>query len=112
MSELRLGDEVDDHCTKCKRITNHAIVSLVNGEPAKVRCRTCYNDHDFRRGEAPPSKKDLKKAQLFQEVLAAGAGPSTEPVAATEPAEAPAPPPEPEPEPKPVPARKTRAKKS
>jgi hypothetical protein len=70
MSEFRLGDEVDDFCIKCKRMTNHAIVSLLNGNPAKVRCRSCYNDHDFRHGEAPPSKKDLKKAQLFQEVLA------------------------------------------
>jgi hypothetical protein len=77
MPEYRLGDDVDDFCIKCKRITNHAIVSLLNEEPAKVRCRTCYNDHDFRRCEIPPSKKDLKKAQLFQEVLAGqGAAPA------------------------------------
>ena len=66
----RLGDDTDDYCIKCKRLTNHAIVSLINEEPAKVRCRTCYNDHDFRRCEIPPSKKDLKKAALFNEVLA------------------------------------------
>ena len=69
MSDLRLGDEIDDFCVKCRRVTNHSIVSLVNAEPAKVRCRTCYSDHDFRRGIAPPSKKDLKKEQLFKEVL-------------------------------------------
>ena len=40
-------------------------------EVAKVRCRTCYHDHDYRNEEAPPSKKDLKKAELFKEVLAA-----------------------------------------
>ncbi|MBL8210251.1 MAG: hypothetical protein JNK87_06045 [Bryobacterales bacterium] len=68
----RLGDDVDDYCIKCKRVTNHSIVSLLNEDPAKVRCRTCYNDHDFRRCEIPPSKKDLKKAQLLQEVLAGG----------------------------------------
>lgn len=69
----RLGDDIDDFCIKCKRVTNHAIVSLLNEDPAKVRCRTCYNDHDFRRCEIPPSKKDLKKAALFNEVLAAAA---------------------------------------
>lgn len=70
MWELRLGDDVDDFCVKCKRLTNHTIVSLVEEKPAKVRCRTCYNDHDFRNGEAPPSKKDLaKKEALFNEVL-------------------------------------------
>ncbi len=66
-------------------------------EPAKVRCRTCYHDHDFRHEQAPPSKKDLKKAELFKEVLAAavpGAPPSR-----TAPIE---PPPEPEPPPKPA----------
>ncbi|MBL8232234.1 MAG: hypothetical protein JNL98_27310 [Bryobacterales bacterium] len=68
----RLGDDVDDYCIKCKRITNHAIVSLMGEDPAKVRCRTCYNDHDFRRCEIPPSKKDLKKMALLSEALAAG----------------------------------------
>jgi hypothetical protein len=71
MGELRLGDVIDDFCVKCKRITNHSVVSIVNGEPAKVRCRTCYSDHDYRHEQAPPSKKDLKKAELFNEVLAA-----------------------------------------
>jgi hypothetical protein len=70
MWELRLGDDLDDYCIKCKRLTNHTIVSLVEEKPAKVRCRTCYNDHDFRNGEVPPSKKELKaKAALFNEVL-------------------------------------------
>jgi recombinational DNA repair protein (RecF pathway) len=64
-----LGDELDDHCVKCRRVTNHAIVSMVSGQPAKVRCRTCYSDHDYRHEKAPPSKKDLKKEQLFKEVL-------------------------------------------
>jgi hypothetical protein len=72
----RLGDDVDDYCIKCKRVTNHSIVSLLGEDPAKVRCRTCYNDHDFRRCEVPPSKKDLKKAQLLAEVLAGGGAPA------------------------------------
>ncbi len=71
MPEFRLGDVIDDHCIKCRRITNHSIVSIVAAKPAKVRCRTCYHDHDYRNEEAPPSKKDLKKAELFKEVLAA-----------------------------------------
>jgi hypothetical protein len=71
MTEFRLGDVIDDHCIKCRRITNHSIVSIVTAKPAKVRCRTCYHDHDYRHEEAPPSKKDLKKAELFKEVLAA-----------------------------------------
>ena len=68
--EMRLGDIIDDFCVKCRRLTNHAIVSLLNGSAAKVRCRTCYSDHDYRNEQAPPSKKELKKAALFNEVLA------------------------------------------
>lgn len=69
MTEHRLGDVIDDHCIKCRRVTNHSIVSIVEDEAAKVRCRTCYHDHDYRHEQPPPSKKDLKKLELFNEVL-------------------------------------------
>jgi hypothetical protein len=85
MDEMRLGDVIDDHCVKCRRITNHSIVSLVNGEAAKVRCRTCYHDHDYRHEQPPPSKKDLKKAEAEAQAATAGGsedgnGPGTAPV--------------------------------
>jgi hypothetical protein len=69
MSELRLGDVIDDYCVKCRRLTNHSIVSIVDGQVAKVRCRSCYHDHNYLHEQAPPSKKDLKKAELFNAVL-------------------------------------------
>ncbi len=62
--ETRLGDIIDDYCIKCKRIMNHAVVSILDGGPAKVRCRTCYNDHDYRHEIAPPPKVDPRKAAL------------------------------------------------
>src|SRR5512141_2496655 len=67
--EVRLGDDIDDFCVRCKRVMNHAVVSVMNGEPAKVRCRTCHSDHDFRHEQAPPPKVDPRKAALFNEVL-------------------------------------------
>jgi hypothetical protein len=69
MREPRLGDDIDDFCVRCKRVMNHAIVSVINGEAAKVRCRTCHSDHDFRHEQAPPPKVDPRKAALFSEVL-------------------------------------------
>jgi len=69
MREPRLGDDIDDYCVRCKRVMNHAVVSVLNGEPAKVRCRTCHSDHDFRHEQAPPPKVDLRKQALFHEVL-------------------------------------------
>jgi hypothetical protein len=82
----RLGDDIDDFCPKCKRVTNHVICSLTGDKPAKVRCRTCYHEQDFRDCVPPPSKRDLKKAELFNQVLnaapaAAAAEPAAEPAA-------------------------------
>lgn len=80
MPEQRLGDDIDDFCIKCKRLSNHLIVSLLDGAAAKVRCRSCYSEHDYRREQAPPSKKELKKLQLAAaEAAAAANGASTKP---------------------------------
>ena len=69
MREVRLGDDIDDFCVRCKRVMNHAVVSVINAEPAKVRCRTCHSDHDYRREQPPPPKVDPRKQALFNEVL-------------------------------------------
>ena len=85
MRAARLGDDIDDFCVKCKRVMNHAVVSILNDEPAKVRCRTCHSDHDFRREQPPPPKVDPRKAALFNQVLAnvtGGAPAAPEPAAA------------------------------
>ncbi len=80
MRDLRLGDVLDDYCVKCRRLTNHSIVSLMNGTAAKVRCRTCYSDHDYRNEQAPPTKKELlKQKELFNAVLS-GVAPAEQPV--------------------------------
>jgi len=63
--ELRLGDVIDDYCIKCRRLTNHSVVSLMEGEVAKVRCRSCYHEHTYLHEQAPPSRKELKKAELL-----------------------------------------------
>src|SRR4030081_2067116 len=69
MRDVRLGDDIDDFCVRCKRVMNHNVVSVLNGAPAKVRCRTCHSDHDFRNEQPPPPKVDARKAALFKEVL-------------------------------------------
>jgi len=69
MREIRLGDDIDDFCVRCKRVMNHNVVSVLDGKPAKVRCRTCYSDHDFRNEQPPPPKIDARKAALFNDVL-------------------------------------------
>lgn len=69
MRDIRLGDDIDDFCVRCKRVMNHNVVSVLNNAPAKVRCRICHSDHDFRNEQPPPPKVDLRKQALFNEVL-------------------------------------------
>ena len=78
--DVRLGDDIDDFCIRCKRVMNHAVVSIINAEPAKVRCRTCHSDHDFRHEQPPPPKVDPRKQALFNEVLKK-VDPTAEPIA-------------------------------
>ena len=84
MREPRLGDDIDDYCVRCKRIMNHSVVSVINAEPAKVRCRICHSDHDFRHEQAPPLKVDARKQALFNEVLKKANPLAVEAVAAIE----------------------------
>jgi hypothetical protein len=85
MRAARLGDDIDDFCVKCKRVMNHSVVSILGDAPAKVRCRTCHSDHDFRNEQPPPPKVDPRKAALFNQVLGnvTGLPPEVAPVAAS-----------------------------
>src|ERR1041384_2553188 len=69
MRDVRLGDDIDDFCVRCKRVMNHNVVSVLDGKPAKVRCRTCHSDHDFRNEQPPPPKVGARKAALYSGVL-------------------------------------------
>src|SRR5262249_40070088 len=53
---LRLGDLVDDYCPRERRITNHAIVAIVNDGIRQTRCTTCDTEHVFK-GAKPPRRR-------------------------------------------------------
>jgi len=38
---VRLGDVLDDYCSRCRLIMNHGVVGMVGDEVKKVRCNTC-----------------------------------------------------------------------
>jgi len=50
---LRLGDLVDDYCPRERRVTNHAIVAIVNEAIRQTRCTACDTEHVFKGGKAP-----------------------------------------------------------
>lgn len=93
---LRLGDLVDDYCPRERRITNHAIVAIVEDAIRQTRCTACESDHVYKGGKAPLRRKPKDdQAALYEQVLVnATAGPSR-PEQVTPPVEPVAPPPEP-----------------
>jgi hypothetical protein len=65
-NELKLGDMIDDYCSRCQLLMNHYIVSMVETQVQKVRCQTCGNEHNYRHGKGG-KKKDTVKS-LFDQV--------------------------------------------
>jgi hypothetical protein len=69
---LRLGDILDDYCPRERRITNHAVVAMIEDDVRQVRCTTCDTEHEFKHAKLPTlrRKKDTV-SQAYKEVLAA-----------------------------------------
>jgi hypothetical protein len=55
--EKAAGDIIETNCTKCKALTNHTIVAMVNGLTVKVECNVCHSSHKYH----PP--KEAKAAR-------------------------------------------------
>ncbi len=68
MSEIRLGDVIDDYCSRCRLLTNHSVVSQLDGIVKKVRCRTCNHEHDYRHGRGAAKRRSAPSA--YEQVLA------------------------------------------
>jgi translation initiation factor IF-2 len=91
---LRLGDIVDDYCPRERRVTNHAIVAMVEDTIKQTRCTACDADHPYKGGQAPRRRKAESTGRLYKEVLA---GITDEPARGLEAAAEPVEPPPPEP---------------
>lgn len=66
----RIGDETDDYCTRCHRLTNHSVAAMVGDAIATTTCRTCGFQHPYRGGVAPARTAAKGKRSAFDEVLA------------------------------------------
>ena len=68
---LRLGDILDDYCPRERRVTNHAVVAMIEEKVQQTRCTTCDAEHVYKGAKEPRrrSRKDSPEG-LFREVLA------------------------------------------
>ena len=49
----RPGDVLDDYCPRERRITDHAIVAMIDDEIRQTRCGICDAEHEYKGGKVP-----------------------------------------------------------
>jgi len=54
---LRLGDILDDYCPRERRITNHAVVAMIDDDVRQTRCTTCDAEHEYKQAKVPASRR-------------------------------------------------------
>ena len=67
---LRLGDILDDYCPRERRVTNHAVVAMIEEDVKQTRCTTCDTEHAYKGARLPRRRKKETPATLYDEVLA------------------------------------------
>jgi hypothetical protein len=71
--QLRLGDVLDDYCPRERRLTNHAVVAMVDADVKRTRCTTCDTEHEYKHAKVPHQRrKSETPAALYSQVLANG----------------------------------------
>src|SRR4030095_4690433 len=68
--QLRLGDILDDHCRRERRVTNHAVVAMVGPDVKQTRCTTCDAEHDYKHAKVPRQRRKSEPAALYSQVAA------------------------------------------
>lgn len=84
--ELEVGQEILSYCGKCKKPTDHVIISLnKKGGADRCECKTCKAKHKYRDPEGPKKKKSTSKRsskkavsaeEAWNEALAGAKGPA------------------------------------
>jgi hypothetical protein len=67
--QYRPGDVLDDYCPRERRVTDHAIVAMVDSEIQRTRCVVCDAEHEFKNAKVPAPRKKGSGATLFTQVL-------------------------------------------
>jgi hypothetical protein len=84
----RPGDVLDDYCPRERRITDHAIVAMIDDEIRRTRCGSCDAEHEYKQGRVPAPRRKTPAPALFTQVLdnlnGSGPKPHSPPVAVLE----------------------------
>lgn len=61
---VRLGDVLDDYCPRERRITNHAVVAMIEDEVKQTRCTTCDAEHEYKHAKVPAPRRKKPVAAI------------------------------------------------
>jgi hypothetical protein len=83
----RPGDVLDDYCPRERRITDHAIVAMIDDEIRRTRCGSCDAEHEYKEGKVPAPRRKTPPPALFNQVLenVNGSTPKPQPPPSVEP---------------------------
>lgn len=82
---LRLGDIVDDYCPRERRVTNHAIVAMIEDDIKQTRCTTCDAEHAYKGAKVPRRRRKEAPAHLAAPAVSTATAPAGAEDEATEP---------------------------
>ena len=54
---VRLGDVLDDYCPRERRVTNTAVVAMIEDEVKRTRCTTCDAEHEYKHAKVPAPRR-------------------------------------------------------
>ena len=60
---VKVGGDVLAYCGKCKRELAHVVMAMVGGKPARVICKTCKSEHNYRSGQTPAKVSKAPRVQ-------------------------------------------------
>jgi hypothetical protein len=72
---FRPGDVVDDYCPRERRLTDHAIVAMIDERIQLTRCCVCDAEHEYKDGKVPAQRRRKAQPALFSQVLEGLQGP-------------------------------------
>lgn len=50
---LLAGDPIEARCTKCRKNTDHVIITMGDEAPVKVQCNSCSRQHKYKPPTVP-----------------------------------------------------------
>lgn len=59
--KIEAGSEINSRCLKCKAVTNHTVIAMVEGNVAKVLCNVCGGRHNYRPEKPEPAEGTKRK---------------------------------------------------